>query len=143
MADASLVGVGATLCALSAVFGGVTLKTQREHREWCARGVKADGVVSRLGERRSAGLSENADGTSSDPAFTLVPVVRFRADNGFEYEIDAPEAPSTIGSVVEVAYAPSEPSGARAVARKPKVGCTVFLFVFGLALVLYGLTRPA
>jgi hypothetical protein len=141
MADLSLVGVGATACALSTVFGWIAIKRQLEHRAWCARGVKADGVVSRLAERRGTGLSEDAAGMPTDPNVSLVPVVRFRAANGIEYEIDAPEAPATIGSVVQVAYDPALPSGARAIDRTPKVGCAVVLFVAGVALVVIGMNR--
>lgn len=141
MADTSLVAVGATACALSVVFGWIAIKVHREHRAWCDRGMKADGVVSRLAERRGAGLSEDAVGTPSAPSVFLMPVVRFRAANGIDYEIDAPDAPKEIGCVVKVAYEPAQPSGARAVSRPPKIGCAVVLFVVGVMLVAVGISR--
>lgn len=141
MADTSLVAVGATVCALSAVFAWIAMKTHREHRTWCARGVKADGVVSRLAERRGMGLSEDSAGMPSGENAVRVPVVRFRAANGIEYEIDAPDAPTEIGSVVQVAYEPAQPSGARAVSRTPKIGCAVVLVIIGVALVAFGISR--
>jgi hypothetical protein len=45
MADTSWVAVGGTMCALAGIFGWVVLKTQREHRQRCERGVKTEGVV--------------------------------------------------------------------------------------------------
>lgn len=142
MADTSLVAVGATTCGLSLVFGWVAIKTHRDHRRWCAQAVKADGVVSRLAERRSSGgLSEDAAGVSTGTNVGMVPVARFRADDGIEYEIDAPEAPAEIGFVILVAYEPGRPSGARVVSRTPKIGCAVVLFVVGVMLVAIGLGR--
>ena len=141
MVDISLAAVGATTCAFATVFGWIAIKRQREHRDWCAKGIRASGVVSRLGERRGAGLSEDAAGMSTDATFHTVPVVLFRAANGIEYEIDAPDAPPTIGSVVEVAYEPAQPSGARAIHRTPKVGCAVILFVIGLTLIVIAISR--
>jgi hypothetical protein len=141
MADPSLIAVGATSCGLSLIFGAVSWKAHREHRAWCARGIRAEGVVSRLAERRRTGLSEDASGMPADPAAALVPVVRFRAANGIEYEIDAPDAPAQIGAAVQVAYEAAEPSGARAVERPLKIGCVVFLLVAGLLLVAIGISR--
>jgi hypothetical protein len=140
MADPTLLALGALVCLLGAVFGGIALKVQREHRRWCARAMQTDGVVSRLAERRSQGLSEDASGVPTGPAVTRVAVVRFRVD-GIDYEIDAPEAPLEIGSAVRVAYEPGKPSGARAVQRVPKVGCAVVLLVLGAALVVLELSR--
>ena len=119
MADTSLIAVGATACALSEVFGWIALKVQREHRRFCARATRADGVVSRLGQRRDQGLSEDAVGNPTGTRYITVPVVRFRAANGTDYEIDAPEAPMTVGAAVQVAYDPAQPSGGRAVDRTP------------------------
>lgn len=139
--DTSLVGVGVAATALGAIFGGIALKVQRAHQAWCARGVRAEGVVSRLAERRGQGLSEDGAGMATGTHMHTVPVVRFRAASGIEYEIDAPEAPMTIGSAVEVAYETEQPSGARAVARTPKVGCALFLIAVGTVLIAIGLTR--
>lgn len=141
MADTSLVAVGATAVALSTVFGWIAIKRQLEHRAWCARGSKAEGVVSRLAERRRQGLSEDASGTPTGRAVSMVSIVRFRAANGVEYEIDAPEAPLEIGCVVQVAYVPALPSEARAIERTPKVGCAAFLLVVGVILVVIGISR--
>jgi len=141
MADGSLVAVGATTSALSVVFGWIAMKRHREHRAWCARGTKADGIVSRLAERRGSGLSEDAGGMPSDPNVHVVPVVRFRAADGIEYEIDAPDAPTEIGTVVQVAYEPALPSGARAIDATPKIGCAVVLLALGLTLLAIGISR--
>ena len=141
MADTSLVAAGATLSALAAVFGGIALKVQREHRRFCAQGIRADGVVSRLAQRRGQGLSENAMGHSTGTRYITIPVARFRATNGIEYEIDAPEAPMTVGAPVQVAYDPALPSGGRVVDRTPKIGCAVVLLVLGVILVAIGSSR--
>jgi len=138
MADSSLVVVGAVVCAAAAVFGWVAVKVQREHRQWCAGKARVDGVISRLAERRGQGLSEGASGMSTDPVYLSVAVVRFRAANGLEYEIDAPEAPRQIGTVVEVAYDPALPSGGRGVERTPKIGPSVVLLAVGAVLIAVG-----
>lgn len=78
---------------------------------------------------------------SSDRNVSIVPVVRFRAADGIEYEIDAPDAPAKIGSVVQVAYESMQPSGARAISRTPKIGCAILLFVVGVALIAIGINR--
>ena len=141
MADTSLIAVGATACGLATVFAWIALKVQREHRRFCARGMRADGVVSRLGQRRGQSLSEDAMGNSTGTRYITVPVVRFRAANGSDYEIDAPEAPMTVGAPVQVAYEPAQPSGGRAVDRTPKIGCAVVLLVLGVVLVVLGSVR--
>jgi hypothetical protein len=58
--------------------------------------------------------------------------------DGVEYEIDAPDASAEIGTVIPVAYDPALPSAARAIARTPRVGCTVLLFVIGVVLLVKG-----
>lgn len=141
MADTSLVAIGATACVAGGIFGWIAMKTQRAHRAWCARATKVDGVVSRMAERRGQGLSEDAAGMPTGPNVFTVPVVRFRAANGIEYEIDGPEATREIGSVVQVAYAPALPSDARVVDRTPKVGCAIGIFVVGAILVVLGISR--
>jgi hypothetical protein len=141
MADTSLIALGAGAGALAVVFGGIAIKAYREHRQWCARGTRAEGVVSRLVERRGHGLSEDAAGMPTDAAATTVPVVRFRTADGLEYEIDAPDAPTEIGSRVEIAFEPGQPSAARAVERPPKIGCAVVLLAVGIVLLAVGLSR--
>jgi hypothetical protein len=139
MADPSLVTVGAVACLAGAGFAGSALRTQRAHRRWCATRTKTDGVVSRLVDRRRAGgLIEDVAGIPADPATETVPVVRFRALDDIEYEIDAPEAPRQVGSVVAVAYDPALPSGGRAVVRSPKVGCAALLLLVGLLVLAVG-----
>ncbi|GMU63738.1 MAG: hypothetical protein AMXMBFR36_00120 [Acidobacteriota bacterium] len=101
-----------------------------------------DGVVSRLVQRRSSGgLSEDAAGMPTDPASTTIPVLRFRALDDLEYEIDAPEAPSEVGAVVAIAYDPALPSAGRAVERTPKIGCALLLLLVGAILLGVGASR--
>lgn len=143
MADSSLLATGTVVLAAGAVFGWVALRTQREHRRWCSERTRAEGVVSRFAERNRPGLSEGADGTSNDPAALLVAVVRFRASNGIEYEIDAPEGPKELGAVVSVAYDPALPSDGRAVDRTPKIAFAVLLLALGALLFAVALSRSA
>ena len=141
MADGSLAGAGAVVCAVGVVTAWIAVKTQREHRRWCVGKARAIGVVSRISARRTGGLSEDAGGGSADPAQIATPVVRFRAANGVEYEIDAVEAPQEVGAVVEVAYDPALPSGGRAVGRTIKILLPVVLIVLGAALLAVAVSR--
>src|SRR5688572_2636419 len=141
MADASLIGAGVAICAAGAIFGGIALKVQRDHRRWCEGKARVKGVVSRLAERRGQGLSEDASGMPTDAAGVVTRVVRFRAANKIEYEIDAPEAPRELGTEVEVAYDPALPSGGRGVERVPKILIPVVLLVLGAILVAIGASR--
>ncbi len=139
MADSALVAVGAVAFAAATVFGWSALRAQRAHARWCESHTKAEGVVSRLVQRRvNGGLSEDAMGNSTSPTKATIPVVRFRALNGVEYEIDAPEVPHQVGAVVAIAYDPALPSGGRAVVRVPKIGCAVPLLIAGAILVAVG-----
>lgn len=137
MADVSLVATGGVACTIAAAVWYVAIREQRRHREWCAKGVKAQGVVSRLSTRGHLSRNEPTDSDN----ISEVPIVRFRAANGVEYEIDAPDAPRKVGTPVEVAYEPASPSSGRAVERVPKIGCAVVVLVIGIALVIAGLLK--
>jgi hypothetical protein len=142
VADGSLVAVGGVACAAAAAFGWGALRAQRAHARWCASRTRADGVVSRVvRRRRNGGLAEDAAGLPTDPASTRTPVVRFRARDGVEYEIDAPEAPARIGATVALAYDPALPSDGRAIERTPKIGCAALLLLAGALLVAIGANR--
>ncbi len=141
MADTSLLATGAVTLAAGAVFGWVAIRTQREHRQWCSERTRAEGVVSRFTERHRPGLSEGADGRSNDPESLSVAVVRFRATNGVEYEIDSPEGPMELGAVVAVAYDPAQPADGRAVDRTPKIALAVLLLALGGILIAVALRR--
>lgn len=144
MADASLVTIGASASALSAFFWWKARKAQREHQAWCATKSKADGVVSRVGNRGH--LSRNAPTESSvsfsDDSLTqgarAVAVVRFTASNGVDYEIDAPDVALKVGTRVPVAYDPALPSDGRAIEYTPKIGCAVILLLAGVGLLIAG-----
>ena len=86
-------------------------------------------------------MSEDAAGMSTDAAGVLTPVVRFRAANNIEYDIDAPEAPREVGTEVEVAYDPALPSGGQGVDRAPKILIPIVLIVLGAILVAVGASR--
>ncbi|HYI09696.1 MAG TPA: DUF3592 domain-containing protein [Thermoanaerobaculia bacterium] len=137
MPDTSLVAAGAAACAVAAFFWRADSKAHRSHEVWCAGAAKAEGFVSRIGRRGH--LSRNAP-TSSDSFYT-VPIVRFRAADGVEYEIDAADAPKTVGAPLQVAYDPNLPSGARPVPRTRKIGCSVVLLAIGIFLVGWGMTH--
>lgn len=99
------------------VIGGVSLlvavavwlaerRAQAELAAWFAAALEAEGTV-RISERN---LSRNkVSGDDSDP----VPVVRFRAIDGVEYEFDARYSELKAGERVRVAYSPTLHSDAR------------------------------
>ena len=114
------------LAGAGVVTGLIALKAQRDHRMWCEARTRVDGTVSRIAKRRRYGLSEDAGGIDTGNVDRLVPIVRFRAANNVEYEIEAPEAPMEVGAIVAVAYDPAQPSGGRGVARAPSAtACSV------------------
>lgn len=121
---------------MALVFGAIAMKSQRDHRRWCERATRCEGVVARV---REAQWIEERPETSAGAEHQAAVIVRFRASNGVEYEIDAPEAPMEVGAVVAVAYDPEEPSGGRLVKRTPKIGCAVGLFVIGVILIVAGM----
>lgn len=96
-------------------------------------------MVSRIGQR---GWHSRNEPTGDEEHVSTVPVVRFKAANGVEYEFDAGDAPSRVGAVVQVAYDPALPSTARVESQRRKLGCVVFVLVVGLALILWGAARP-
>ncbi len=96
---------------------------------------RAEGVVSRVGRR---GWNSRNEPTSSDDIAT-VPIVRFRAANGIEYEFDAGDAPQKLGAPVVVAYDPDLPSTAYLVERTKKLGCAVLFAAAGLFLIVRAL----
>jgi hypothetical protein len=112
-------------------------KAHREHVAWCAAATKVEGAVSRLGTRDHLSRNKPTD----DDNISIVPVVRFRAANNVDYEIDCRDAPRTIGAPVAVAYDPALPSSARAVARVPRIGCAAIALLIGVALAVWGLTH--
>jgi hypothetical protein len=97
-------------------------------------------VVSRIGRR---GWYSRNEPTGDDDNVSTVPVVRFRAANGVEYEFDADDAPSRVGAAVPVAYDPALPSTARIEVQRRKLGCVMFALVVGLMLIPWGVARPA
>ena len=92
--DESLVVTGAVFCAVGLVTGAIAMKAQRDHRRWCEGKPRVEGVVTRLVRRPRPGRGHSSSSglpSLSEPSGT--PVVRFRAANKIDYEIDAPEAP--------------------------------------------------
>ena len=75
-----------------------------------------------------------ASGMPTGNVDTTVPIVRFRAYNNVEYEIEAPEAPKEVGAAFQVAYDPAQPSGGRGVERVPKVLLPILMLAFGVVL---------
>ena len=132
--DDSLFWTGVGLAGAGVVTGLIALKVQRDHRKWCEARTRVDGMVSRIAKRRRYGLSEDAGGIDTGNVDRLVPIVRFRAANNVEYEIEAPEAPMEVGAIVAVAYDPAQPSGGRGVARAPKVLLPILMLAFGVVL---------
>ena len=141
MADTSLLGAGVFLLVAGIATGAIAIRAQSDHRRWCEGKARADGVVSRVAARRSQGLSEDAAGMPTGTAEAVVAVVRFRAANRIEYEIDAEEVPLEVGRAVPVAYDPALPSGARAVERAPKVAIPIALLAIGAGLAVIGAMR--
>lgn len=133
MADTTLLVAGGIALLLAVASWLIELKAAREHSAWLTGKARAEGTVVRISLKDH--LSRNAP--ASDEPGRAWPVIRFRAANKVEYEFDAPDAPTQIGSVVEVAYDSALPSNARAVARTPKIGCAI-AFLAG-AVVLFAL----
>lgn len=94
--------------------------------------MKTEGVVSRIAERKDySGPRDSYDNIS----VIEVPIVRFRASNGHDYELDGPSGIGEVGAKVAVAYNPDLPSDARALATNAyRGGCGFILIVIGLAL---------
>ena len=136
MPDTSLIAIGAASCAFAAFLWHKETKTHREHAAWCDAHTKADGVVSRIATRNH--LSRNPL-TSDEEKVYAVPVVRFRAANGVEYEVDASDSHHKEGTPLQVAYDPALPSDGRVVARTKKIGCAVILLAIGVFLMGWGL----
>lgn len=130
--DYWLLAVGLVLCVAGIsenVFAG---RKRRADRRWLDSAVKTEGVVSRTVERKDYSGPSDSYGNIS---VAEVPIVRFRASNGHEYEIDAPSEVGGVGAKVPVAYNPDLPSDARALA--PNVyrgGCGYILLLIGLGL---------
>ena len=139
--DDSLFWTGAVLAAAGAVTGAIALKAQRDHRKWCEARTRTEGVVSRIAARRVHGLSEDAAGMPTGNVDASIPIVRFRASNNVEYEIEAPEAPMEVGATFEVAYDPASPSAGRGVKRMPKVALPIVLLAGGAILAAIGAGR--
>ncbi len=135
LTDPSLVIVGAVACGIAGVLWLLESKVHRAHARWCAARTKAEGVISRIARRGH--LSRNEPTTSDE--FFLVPIVRFRAVNGVEYEIDAPGGAGKVGAPIQVAYDPALPSDGRVVPRTRKLGCVVVILAIGIALLGWGL----
>jgi hypothetical protein len=133
MADTTLLVAGGIALVLAIASWLIDLKAAREHAAWLTGKTRTEGTVVRVGLRDHLSRNEPV----SDEKGRVSPVIRFRAANSVEYEFDAPDAPTEIGSVVQIAYEPALPSNARAVARTPKIGCAI-VFLAG-ALVLLAL----
>jgi hypothetical protein len=124
--------------ALAALAIAVTEERQyRAHRRFCATAARAEGLVSRLGLRRH--LSRNAP-RSSDHVHR-VPVVRFRASDGVEYEFDSEDAPREVGAKVDVAYSAEVPSTAYVVRTRRNFGCALIVLAAAIAALVAGLIR--
>lgn len=131
--------LGALLVAIAAGTAFHARRDQRRHDAWCASAAKAQGVVSRVGRRHW--LSRNEPGTGD--RVDRVAVVRFRAANGVEYEVDSPDAPSEPGAAVQVAYDAASPSTAVVVHRRQNYGCAVILVVVGVGMIVWELFQRA
>lgn len=134
----SLIVAGAAVCAAAAGSWIADTRQQRAHEGWCATATKAEGIVSRLADPGGA-MSRNP--VTDDDRAPGLPIVRFTAANGVEYEIDAPDAPRAVGATVAVAYDPALPSSARPVERVRKVGCSVAGAMIGISLMVAGVVR--
>ena len=135
--DVSILIVAGIVFAIGAGTWLYSIKVHRAHVAWLEGKTRAIGTVTRLSRR----YIRAADGPGDEESVSKVPIVKFRAANGGEYEVDAPDAPATIGAEVEVAYDPALPSDGRGVVRVKKVGCSVMLIVIAAALVVVALTR--
>lgn len=133
--DLSLLGVALVLC-VAGVWERVAWKRRSaEDRRWVEAAVRTEGVVSRLVDRKDhSGPRDSNDNI----AIHEVPVVRFRAASGQEYEIDGPNGmKGEIGRKVPVAYNPDLPSDACVLLPAAyRGGCGFILIAIGLALAL-------
>jgi hypothetical protein len=143
MPDTSLMIAGAVSCVAGAGFWWMEIAEERKHRSKLATYARGRGVVSRIAIRGWLSKNEPTElAIEDDEKVKKVPVVRFRASDGAEYEFDAPDAPHTIGAEVDVAYDPAIPSSAQMTTRQKKPGCAIILFVIGIALIAYGALKP-
>jgi hypothetical protein len=129
--------VGGLLLMIGVVSVLHARREQRRHEAWCTSAAKAQGVVSRIGRRYWLSRNQPSTGDRVD----RVPVVKFRAANGVEYEFDAHDAPSTQGAAVHVAYDASSPSTAVVLNRRPKYGCAGVLMVLGAGMIVWELVQ--
>lgn len=128
--------IGLLCLCLAAVAAAIEVRDQRRHDRFCSRAARTQGVVSRLARRH---LSRN-EPAFDDPNRGL-PIVRFTASNGIEYEFDARDAPREVGSEVVVAYLEKQPSSSRLARRQRKPGCVVILLVLAIV-AFYAAFRP-
>ena len=138
MPDTTFLVVAAAAFAAAALTWRSQRRQRFEHEEFCAAAARTTGVISRIGRR---GYHSRNPPTSSDKVHTVA-VVRFKAHDGVEYEIDAPGAPKTPGLSVEVAYDPEMPSTARLVAQRGHAGCTIVFLLAALAAAVAAFVRP-
>lgn len=136
MPDSTFLIAGALAAAGAAIGFLAELKEKREHHAFCTTAARAEGVVSRISERGHATKNERSEEEKFE-----VPIVRFRAADGAEYEFDAPHLPRTLGMAVEVAYDPVLPSNARPLQRQRRSGCAIFLAALALILIANGMIR--
>ncbi|HEX7708802.1 MAG TPA: DUF3592 domain-containing protein [Thermoanaerobaculia bacterium] len=130
--DYSLLGVGVLLCVAGIWERFTDKRKRRENLQWIDSAVRTEGVISRVSERKD--YSGHRD-TYDNIATLAVPIVRFRAADGHDYEFDGPNGLGEVGAKVSVAYNPDLPSDARAIATTGyRGGCGFILIAIGLAL---------
>lgn len=125
---------GATLLVAVAVWFAER-RSQTELAAWFAVALEAEGTV-RISERHPSRNKVSFE--DSDP----VPVVRFRAQDGVEYEFDATYARLNAGDRVRVAYSPTLHSDARLLSdRRSGHGCSIAIAAAAALVLAYGIYR--
>jgi hypothetical protein len=137
-ADVTFLVLGSLALAFALGAAFAESRAAPRHRTLTERWTRAQGTVSRISNPYH--LSRNRP-RSGDRKRT-VPVVRFRASDGVEYEFDDHCAPRQVGASVEIAYDPTLPSGARVANRRSGWGCAMILALAALAAFAWAFLGP-
>jgi Protein of unknown function (DUF3592) len=110
------------------------LRRKRAAEAWLARAARAEGLVYRFNEVET--YNHMSEGFTHGKA--KIHIVKYRAANKIEYEIQAKSA-TKLGSTVEVAYNPDLPSDAKLVQEAQyRMGCGFVLLAVGVGLIVLG-----
>jgi hypothetical protein len=127
---------GLIACAIGIAVAIAEFRKKRAHDAWFARAARAQGLVYRFNEVETY----NHITDFSQHGHALIHIVKYRAANKIEYEIQA-NSPVELGETVEVAYNPDLPSDAKLVQEaRFKWGCGFVIIAVGIGMIVLGYT---